>query len=377
MASARASVNRSDPQWGSRRIPLPLQGRGTSFNPPNRFEPIELEPCDDDAPTPDPELTASNRSGGPKTLYFRDLSRSIIVFNDSPDIGFDASINPYRGCEHGCAYCYARPYHEYLGLSAGLDFESKIFCKLNADKLLRAELSSRSWQPRVLALCGVTDAYQPVERRLGLTRACLGVLAEFRNPVGIVTKNHLVTRDIDLLQELSRFHAAAVHISLTTLNNDLASRMEPRASAPMRRLEAIRRLADAAVPVGVLIAPVIPGLTDHELPSLLRAAADAGARWAGTISLRLPGAVQTVFLRWLEEHYPQRRNKIIHQIQSMHEGRLNDPRFHNRFRTTGALAGQINDLFHTMRQKLHLACRAPTLSVEHFRVPGGQPGLFD
>src|SRR6185436_4215658 len=248
-----------------------VKGRGASINPANRFEEIHLERDIDWNPEEDP---------APRTQFFRDQSATIINYNDSPDIGFDASINPYRGCEHGCIYCYARPTHEYLGFSAGLDFESRIMVKERAPELLRRELSSPKWKPQVIALSGVTDCYQPIERKLKLTRGCLEVLAEFRNPVGIVTKNHLVTRDLDLLQELARHNAAAVCISLTSLDTELRRVMEPRTSPPAARLAAIRALSQAGIPVGALIAPVIPGLTDHEVPALVEAAAKAGARSA-------------------------------------------------------------------------------------------------
>ncbi|HKS15676.1 MAG TPA: PA0069 family radical SAM protein, partial [Planctomycetota bacterium] len=250
----------------------PARGRGSAENPKNRFEEIEL--------TADPEAPEDAISA-PATKFYRDESKSVISTNDSPDVGFSASVNPYRGCEHGCVYCYARPTHEYLGFSAGLDFESKIMVKRDAPALVRKELESPSWKPQVVVMSGVTDCYQPVERRLRLTRGCLEIFAEFRNPVSIVTKNHLVTRDADLLSELARHRAAAVFVSVTTLDGDLARAMEPRASTPSRRLAAITALASAGVPVGVLIAPVIPGLTEHEIPAILSAAAKAGARHAG------------------------------------------------------------------------------------------------
>src|SRR5260221_1098620 len=257
-------------------------GRGSATNPHNRFEKlsVELEPealVDEDG---EPIL--------PRTQFLRDDSQSIITFNDSPDIPFHAGLNPYRGCEHGCAYCFARPYHEYLGFSAGLDFETKIVVKENAPELLRRELSSAKWKPQVLSMSGVTDCYQPIERRLQLTRKCLEVLVEFRNPVAIVTKNLLVTRDIDLFADLARDSAAAVFLSITTLDADLARIMEPRTAQPEARLRAIRELTKAGVPVGVMVAPVIPGLTDHELPAILKAAAEAGACCAGMVPIRLP-----------------------------------------------------------------------------------------
>jgi DNA repair photolyase len=242
-------------QEGYRRS---IVGRGAAGNPKNRFERIEVEPESKGSDAEEPR---------PETVYLRDVSRSIINRNDSPDIGFDVSINPYRGCSHGCVYCYARPMHEYLGFSAGLDFESRILVKENAPELLRKELSSPRWNPQVIAMSVATDCYQPVEKKLQLTRRCLEVIVEFRNPVAVVTKNHLVTRDIDLLSELAYYDAVVVMVSLTTLDDDLRRVMEPRTSRPARRLAAIEALAQADVPVGVMVAPVIPGLTEHELPT--------------------------------------------------------------------------------------------------------------
>ena len=247
------------------------RGRGAANNPTNRFESISFERDADWNPEEDP---------APTTQAFRDLTKTVITYNDSPDIPFTASLNPYRGCEHGCAYCYARPTHEYLGFSAGLDFETKIMVKENAPELLRNELSSKKWKPQVIALSGVTDCYQPMERKLKLTRRCLEVLAEFRNPVGIVTKNHLVTRDLDVLRELAQHRAVAVFISITTLDNSLTPRLEPRASLPSHRLAAIEKLSRAGVPAGVMVAPVIPALTDYEMPAIISAAVQAGAQFA-------------------------------------------------------------------------------------------------
>jgi DNA repair photolyase len=305
----------------------------------------------------------------PATQFLRDHSQSIISYNDSPDIPFTASLNPYRGCEHGCAYCYARPFHEYLGFSAGLDFETRIMVKEDAPKLLRQALAARSWKPQWLALSGVTDPYQPVERRLQITRRCLEVLLECRNPVGIVTKNHLVTRDVDLLLELAKFHAAGVSLSVTTLDSDLARRLEPRTSSPRQRLAAIETLARAGVPVGVMVAPVIPGLTDHEMPKILEAAAEAGATWAGKVVLRLPHAVGPLFEDWLEQNEPGKKEKTLNRIRAMHAGQLADARFGARMRGEGLLADQISKLFHVACRKAGLASEGPEFSVAAFRRP--------
>jgi DNA repair photolyase len=345
-----------------------IVGRGAAGNPKNRFERIEVEPDEIEGDEPRPE-----------TVYLRDHSRSIIARNDSPDIGFDASINPYRGCSHGCAYCYARPTHEYLGLSAGLDFESKILVKQDAPELLRKELWSPRWNPLVLSMSGVTDPYQPVERRLRITRRCLEVLAEFRNPVVIVTKNHLVTRDIDLLSELALHDAAAVAVSLTTLDDDLRRIMEPRTSCPARRLAAVEKLAASGIPVGVMTAPVIPGLNDHELPALLSAAAEAGATFAAYVPVRLPYAVRPLFEDWLARHFPERKDKVLNRIRSMRGGELNDARFGSRMRGEGLFARHIAQLFAISCRRAGMGeGRFPKLSTAAFRKGGGaQPNLFD
>ncbi|HWP58546.1 MAG TPA: PA0069 family radical SAM protein [Candidatus Acidoferrales bacterium] len=348
-----------------------MRGRGATHNPPNRFERISYEPEPEDGDTGDSSQPL------PPTALFRDTSRTIIALNESPDVGFDASVNPYRGCEHGCVYCYARPTHEYLGFSSGLDFETKIMVKEDAPALLRERLASPAWRPQVLAVSGVTDPYQPAERRLKLTRRCLEVLAEFRNPVVIVTKNYLVTRDIDLLAELAAVRAAAVFVSVTTLDSALARLMEPRASAPEKRLGAIRALARSGVPAGVMVAPVIPGLTDHEIPSIIEAAVEAGAGYAGRVVLRLPHAVKELFESWLEEHFPDRKQKVLNRIRAVRGGKLNDPRFGSRMRGEGIFAEQIDSLFRAACKKFGIYGHSPDLSADAFRRPSGdQLSLF-
>jgi DNA repair photolyase len=265
--------------------------------------------------------------------------------------------------------CYARPTHEYLGFSAGLDFESRILVKEDAPELLRRELSSPRWKPQALAISGVTDPYQPIERRLQLTRRCLQVLAEFRNPVVIITKNHLVTRDVDVLQELAQHEAARVFLSITTLDGSLSRVMEPRASHPSRRLTAIEALSRAGVQTGVLVAPVIPGLTDHELPSIIAAAVQAGAKAAGYVTLRLPHGVGVLFEQWLCQHFPDRKDKILHRIRAVRGGKLNDPRFSSRMRGEGIFAEQIAALFALACRKAGIDGRRLTLSTAAFRVP--------
>ena len=337
-----------------------LRGRGVTPNPTNRFERVTVER--------DPSTLVEDPA--PRTQFFKDSTRSIVAHNTSPDVGFDMSINPYRGCEHGCAYCYARPTHEYLGLSAGLDFESKIFIKQDAPELLRNELSSPRWRPRLLALSGVTDPYQPVERTARVTRGCLEVLAEFRNPVMLITKNFLVTRDLDILTELASHEAVKVAISVTTLDPSLQRAMEPRTSSPSRRLEAIEQLAQAGVQVAVFVAPVIPGLTDHEIPSILMAASERGAKEASCVPLRLPYGVKDLFLDWLDRHVPERKGKIVNRILAMRGGRLNDPRLVSRMKGQGPMAEQVMQLFHVARTKAGLDGPPLELSTAAFRRPG-------
>ncbi len=337
-----------------------LRGRGAAENPGNRFEKIQLEPDADWNPAEDQ---------APGTHFLRDLTQTIITYNDSPDVGFSASINAYRGCEHGCIYCFARPNHEYLGYSAGLDFETRILVKERAPELLRKELAAPKWQPQVIAMSGVTDCYQPAEKKFKLTRACLAVLAECRNPVCIVTKNFLVTRDIDLLQELARHRAAAVFVSVTTLDSALTPKLEPRASLPAHRLEAIAQLSAAGIPTGVLIAPVIPCLTDHEMPAILKAAAEAGACRAGYVPLRLPFGVAELFQNWLERHFPERKEKIMNRIRALRGGKLNDPNFGSRLEGTGIFAEQMEKIFEVGCQRAGLNSEKFELNSSSFRRP--------
>jgi DNA repair photolyase len=344
----------------------PDRGRGAGVDPVQRFTRRELLLDGDEL---DHEAATGEGAAAP-TQVFRDTSRSVISRNDSPDIPFSVSLNPYRGCEHGCSYCYARPTHEYLGLSAGLDFERLLFAKLDAPALLAAQLATASWVPEHLALSGVTDPYQPIERRLRITRGCLEVLAAHRQPVGVITKNALVLRDADLLAELAHHGAARVTLSITTLDEDLRRRLEPRTSTAADRLRAIRTLADAGVPVGVNVAPVIPGLNDHEVPAILAAAADHGADGAGWQLLRLPGAVEAVFVDWLRAQAPLRAERVVARIRETRGGRLSDARFGSRMRGEGTYAQQLARLFEIHRRRVGLDRPSAPLSAAHFRVPG-------
>lgn len=341
-----------------------IPGRGVRQNPVNRYEKIEI--------VWDAETEAEFRTQ--RTEYYRDASRSILAENSSPDVPFRFSVNPYRGCEHGCVYCYARPTHEYLGFSAGLDFEQRIMVKEDAPELLRVAFLSPRWQPQVVALSGNTDCYQPVERQLGLTRRCLEVFAEFRNPVTVVTKSALVTRDVDLLQELAAQNLVRVAISLTTLDGHLARRLEPRASHPQRRLEAMAQLAGRGVPIVVMVAPVIPGLNDEEIPRILQAARDAGAVAASYVVLRLPRPVDALFTEWLREHYPSRVQRVLGRIRQCRNGKLYDAEFGTRKMGTGPYAQQIHELFLLAARRTGLDRPLPNLDVSAFRRRGDQSG---
>jgi DNA repair photolyase len=346
-------------------------GRGTVTNPPNRFEKTHLEPLD-------VELPANEDRPAIPTRFYLDSTRTILARNDSPDIPFTYSLNPYRGCEHGCIYCYARASHEYLGFSAGLDFESKIMVKMAAPELLERELSKKSWKPQAVALSGNTDCYQPVERTLNLTRRCLEVFHQFRNPVTVVTKNSLIERDLDILAGMARFDAVHVSVSITTLDPDLAGRMEPRTSTPAKRLSTLRRLADAGVPVGVLLSPLIPGLTDQELPAILRAAADHGATTATSLILRLAGSVEGLFRGWLEREHPLKAEKVFGRLMDVRRGKLNEGRFGIRMTGEGATAEMLQEFFSLHARKYGLKERWEELSTDRFRVPGQrQVDLFE
>lgn len=345
---------------------LIIRGRGTNINPAGRFEKScrMTEPEDLEALSQLEDLSDGIQV---KTEIFADTTRTIIATNDSPDVGMEATINPYRGCEHGCIYCFARPTHEYLGLSAGVDFETKIFVKHNAAKLLADKLSSKAWTPKVVTMSGVTDPYQPLEKIHKITRSCLEVLRDFRNPTAIITKNNLVTRDIDIFEDMAEFNCIGIHMSVTTLDNKLARAMEPRASQPMLRLKAIESLAKKGIPVSVIIGPVLPGLTDHEIPSILQSAADAGACGAHYTMLRLPYGVKDLFRTWLEDNYPDRAAKVLSHVRDIRGGRLNDSEFGVRMRGSGVYADNVADIFSLYRKKFGLNRRFESLSLQHYR----------
>jgi len=350
------------------------KGRGATLNPPGRFERHAVALADDGWGT----LAELLAEAGPRTEVRPDRTASLITYNQSPDIGFNASINPYRGCEHGCIYCYARPYHAFLGLSSGLDFETRIFAKEDAAALLRRELARPGYVARPIALGAATDPYQPVERRLGITRSILEVLLEARHPVGIVTKSAGVVRDLDLLQALAAHGLVRVQISVTTLDGELARRLEPRCPTVSVRLAAVRRLAEAGVPAGVNMAPVIPGLNDQEIERIAEAAAAAGADLLFWTMVRLPHEVKELFQAWLETHCPDRAARVLSLIRQARGGRLNDPQFGSRMRGEGPLARLIGDRFRLARQRHGLQHRRTPLRTDLFRppAPDGQLSLF-
>jgi DNA repair photolyase len=314
------------------------------------------------------------------TTVTPETTRTIITRNDSPDVPFDLSINPYKGCEHGCIYCFARPTHAYLGLSPGLDFESRIFSKPDAAARLREQFAKPSYRPQVIALGANTDPYQPAERSLEITRQILEVMVEHRHPVAIVTKSNLVARDLDLLRELAAQRLVHVLISITTLDRDLARRMEPRAPTPERRLQAMAELAAEGVPVGVLASPMIPGLNDAEMEKILEAAAKAGAASAGYILLRLPLEVKELFQEWLAVHFPTKASHVLSLIRETREGKLYDPEFGTRMRGSGQYAELLAKRFGVALRRFGLERRPVPLDVSGFRVPtvrGGQLALFE
>lgn len=350
-----------------------IRGRGAQHNPGNRFERLYLEDFKTD------ELDyffEGEEERKIPTQYFNDSSRSVIAKNDSYDVGFEYSFNPYRGCEHGCIYCYARPTHEYLGFSSGTDFESKIMIKKDAAKLLEAEFNKKSYRPDFIMFSGNTDCYQPVERKLKITREALKVCLKYRNPVSVITKNDMILRDTDILKELAKLNLVSVSISITTLDKDLARRMEPRTSSPERRLQAVKELAENNIPVGVNAAPVIPGLNDEEIPPILKEASARGAVFASHIMLRLPYAVKDLFLQWIKNEFPDRESKIVNKIREMRDGKLNDYEFGTRFTGKGELADTIHSLFNLSCRKYGLNEQKIVLRKDLFRKVKNQIEMF-
>ena len=348
-----------------------LKGRGTAWAMPHRFSTDERRI--DDAT--DGELEGQGPGpGAVPTVVTEEHARSILSGNDSPDIGFDLSINPYRGCEHGCIYCYARPTHSYLDLSPGLDFETRLIAKVNAAELLRQALARRSYTPLALNIGSVTDAYQPVERRWRITRSLIEVLSEARHAFSLVTKSALVERDLDLIAPMAAERLAAVYVSITTLDPELARKLEPRAASPQRRLRTVETLARAGVPVGVSVSPLIPFLNEPELERVLEAAAAAGARCAFSIVLRLPWEVNPLFQRWLVEHLPQRSARIMARLREMRGGRDNDARFGSRMTGQGVWAQLVRQRFEKCCHRLGLAREPIELDLGAFRRPSRQPG---
>lgn len=358
--------------------PLVFKGRGASSNIVSRFDQMKRDDFDDGWGILDEELAPL------RTEVAIDATRKVITYNDSPDISFDRTINPYRGCEHGCIYCYARPSHAYLGLSPGLDFESRLQAKPDAAEILRKELAKPGYRCAPIALGMNTDAYQPIEREYRITRGILEVLAECKHPVSLVTKSALVERDIDLLAPMAKQGLASVYVTITTLDRSIARQLEPRAAAPERRLETLRRLSEAGIPTGVMVAPVIPALTDSEMEHILEMAAAAGVNGAGYVLLRLPHELTQLFEDWLRLHYPLKAEHVLSLIRQSRGGKLYDATFKKRMKGEGLFADMIANRFRLACQRLGLNKQRRSLETAHFRPPApvskasatGQISLF-
>ncbi|OZI57468.1 PA0069 family radical SAM protein [Bordetella genomosp. 4] len=363
--------------------PAALRGRGAVTNVRHRFEQTEREPADDgwssgQVAASQDDVSDADIAGGYipivpestlKTTVTSEQARKLLSRNDSPDIPFDVAVNPYRGCEHGCVYCYARPTHAYLGYSPGLDFETRLIAKANAVDVLRAELARPGYRVSPINIGSATDVYQPIEREWQLTRGVLELLLQTRHPATIVTKNALIERDLDLLQPLAEQRLITVYISVTTLDTEMARTLEPRASAPWRRIQAIRTLTNAGVPVGVLVAPIIPFINDESLEHILQDARQAGACYASYTVVRLPWEVKAVFQEWLEAHFPDRAQRVLHRIEDMRNGRRNDPQFGTRMRGTGLWANLLRQRFNLAVRKLGLNTTRPQLVTHLFQAP--------
>jgi DNA repair photolyase len=345
------------------------KGRGAQFNPHNRFEQKDYvkqhdEGIDDWEDQPQ------------KTTFIVGHPKSIVNKVDSPDLGMAYSLNPYQGCEHGCTYCYARNSHEYWGFSAGLDFERKIIVKTDAPKLFKKFLEKKSWDASTISISGNTDCYQPAERKYRITRQLLEIALEYKQPIGMITKNALILRDTDLLAEMAKLNLVSAYMSINSLNEDLRSKMEPRTATSKQRLKVIEELSKAGIPMGVVVAPLVPGLSDHEIPSILKAAASAGAKSAGYTIVRLNGAIAGIFEDWLRKNYPDRFEKVWHSIQSCHAGKVNDSRFRDRMRGDGNIAQMISDNFKLHCRLNHLNETRIELNSSLFQVPKIQLSLF-
>ena len=339
---------------------------GTNLDPPNRFEKIQFERNLEDVSWDAEYLDELAKR---KVEFLDDDSQTIVSTNNSPDLNFRYSINPYRGCEHGCSYCYARPSHEYLGLNAGLDFETKIVVKRNAPELFRRWLRRPGYRPEALSFSGVTDCYQPAERHFRLTRGCLEVAAAAKHPVSVITKNALVARDLDLVATMAQQRLLRVAISITTLDKTLAGKMEPRTSVPQARLDAIAKLSSVGVPVMAMVAPIKPGLNDHEIPALLKSVAEAGAQAASYVVLRLPATVKTIFVDWLQNHFPDRVEKVLGRLRSSRGGNVHNAAYGVRMTGHGEMAEQIRRTFKVFQLKLGLGAEPSLLDYSQFQPP--------
>jgi DNA repair photolyase len=338
--------------------------RGTLSEITNRFESTSYASFDDEWGTVAEELPVI------QTQVYTDNAKSILFKNNSPDVGMDYSINVYRGCEHGCAYCRARPYHEYLGFNAGIDFESKIMVKHDAPRLLRKAFDDPKWIPQSIMMSGNTDCYQPAERKYKLTRQVLEVFLEYRNPVSMLTKNALIMRDIDILKEMASMNLVSTLISVTSLDPELRRTLEPRTSTAKMKLKAMEGLAKAGVPIGVMVGPIIPGLNDNEVPNILRQASDAGATFVTHTILRLPLAVEPIFINWLETHVPEKANRVMTRVRMIRDGRNNDSRFGTRMTGTGGYAHFMHTLIRSLSSKYNLRQPRMGLRTDLFRRPG-------
>ncbi|MCI4671476.1 MAG: PA0069 family radical SAM protein [Bacteroidia bacterium] len=347
-----------------------IKGRGAQINPHNRFKKHSLDTEPQDG-LDEPYLPKK------ETQIFLDHPKKIINKVTSPDVPLDYSLNPYQGCEHGCTYCYARNAHEFWGFSAGIDFESKIIVKENAPKLLRKELKNPKWEVKPIMFSGNTDCYQPLERKFQLTRKCLEICLEFKHPLSIVTKNALILRDIDILTKLAQQDLVHVHLTVTTLDEELRRLMEPRTSSGMKRMQTVRKLNEAGIPTGVLLGPIIPGLNNHELAQLMEKAYEAGALSTAYTYVRLNGAVGKIFENWIRKNLPDRAKKVLHQIKEAHGGNLNDSQYGRRMRGEGPIAEGVNRLFKILKSKYFSDRQFPPYNCKSFQLPPeGQLRLF-